>query len=129
MAKKTKAPVKKKTAPKSSQLLEVIVEAMLDKKAEGIVALDLSDNPDAACDNFVVCHAIAGVQVKTIAEHVIDTVEEKLGIKAFHKEGFNNLEWVLIDYIDTVVHVFLKPRREFYQLEDLWDDATKTQFN
>lgn len=129
MAKKTKSSAKKKSVPKSPELLTVIVDAMLDKKAEEIVSLDLSDAADAPCDNFVICHASVGVQVKTIAEHVINKVEEKLSIKAYHKEGLNNLEWVLIDYIDIVVHVFLKPRREFYQIEDLWADATKTHYN
>lgn len=129
MANKTKSARKPKNLPKSSKLLEVIVEALSDRKAEEIVSLDLSGNLDAACDSFVVCHAIAGVQLRAIAQHVLDKVEEELGIKAYHKEGFNNLEWVLIDYIDVVVHIFLKSRREFYQIEDLWADATKTQFN
>lgn len=129
MAKKTKTATKPKNPPKSSKLLEVIIEALSDRKAEEIVSLDLSDNMDAPCDSFVVCHAIAGVQLRAIAQHVIDKVEEELGIKAYHKEGLNNLEWVLIDYIDVVVHIFLKPKREFYQLEDLWADATKTHFN
>jgi ribosome-associated protein len=129
LAKKTKLAAKKKSISKNTKLLEVIVDAMQDKKAEEIVSLDLSETTDAACDIFVICHASVGVQVKTIAEHIIDKVEKELGIKAYHKEGLNNLEWVLIDYIDIVVHVFLKPRREFYQIEDLWADATKTHHN
>ncbi len=129
MAKKTKASVKKTTAEKDNQLLNAIVEAISDKKGEDIVALDLRNIHDAASDYFVVCHATVGIQIRAIAEHVINEVKEKLNISPYHKEGFENLEWVLIDYVDIVLHVFIKPRREYYSLEELWDDATKTHYN
>jgi ribosome-associated protein len=121
----TKVRAGKKKTQSGYTLRDIIIESIQDKKGEEIVALDLQKVHDAVCDHFIICHATASVQVRTIAHHIIDNVEEKSGEKPYHKEGFENMEWVLIDYVDVVVHVFLKPRREFYQLEDLWSDATK----
>jgi ribosome-associated protein len=121
----TKVKTKKKKTQTPLTLHDIIIESIQDKKGEEIVSLDLREVHDAACDFFIICHASVGVQIKTIAEHIIDTVKEKTGQSPFHKEGFANLEWVLIDYVDIVVHVFLKQKREFYQLEELWADATK----
>jgi ribosome-associated protein len=124
-----KVKTKKKKTQSPLTLHDVIIESIQDKKGEEIVSLDLRNVHDAACDFFIVCHASVGVQVKTIADHIIDNVKEKTGQTPFHKEGFANLEWVLIDYVDIVVHVFVKHKREFYQLEELWDDATKVKVN
>jgi len=121
----TKVKTKKKKTQSPLTLHDVIIDSIQDKKGEEIVSLDLRAVHDAASDFFIICHVAVGVQVKTIADHIIDNVKEKTGQTPFHKEGFANLEWVLIDYVDVVVHIFLKSRREFYQLEELWDDATK----
>jgi ribosome-associated protein len=124
-----KVKTKKNKTQSPITIHDIIIDSIQDKKGEEIVSLDLRQVHDAACDFFIICHAVVGVQVKTIADHIIDKVKEKTGQTPFHKEGFVNLEWVLIDYVDIVVHVFVKHKREFYQLEELWDDATKQHVN
>lgn len=106
-------------------LLQSIVEGMLDKKAENIVSLDLRNLPEAIADYFVICEATSHPQVRAIADSVVDNVRKKTNQKELHVEGYQVLEWVLVDYFDIVVHVFLKDRREFYEIEQLWADAQK----
>ncbi len=122
-----KAKPKAKKTPKLSLLRDVIVEAVLDKKAEETVSLDLRKTDDAVADFFIICHATSRVQVKAIAENVIEKTRLALNEKPLHSEGFGNSEWVVLDYFDVVVHIFLKEKREFYQLEDLWHDAKRTE--
>ena len=76
-------------------------------------------------DYFVICHANSKTQVDAIADKITDTVQEKLHVKPYHVEGRDNTEWILIDYVDVVVHVFLQSMRSFYQLEELWADAER----
>jgi ribosome-associated protein len=118
---------KPKSKTKLSKLTEVIVDAILDKKGEEVVSLDLRKIGDAVTDVFIVCHATSRVQVKAIADHVAEKVKTALKENPWHTEGFENYEWVIMDYVDTVVHIFLKERREFYQLEDLWQDAERIE--
>jgi len=73
-------------------------------------------------DFFVICSAESSVKLKAIVDHIVEELEKK-GVKAWHIEGYTNLSWVLIDYVDVVVHAFLKPAREFYGLERFWGDA------
>lgn len=112
----------------SEQLKDLVVESMQDKKAEEIVSLDLSQITDAVTNYFVICEASTTTQVKAIAEHIIENVKEKGGERPWHKEGFQNLDWVLLDYVDVVVHVFRSEIREFYQLEELWADAERKEY-
>jgi len=93
----------------------------LEKKAEDIVIADVR-KLTTITDFFVICSAELSVQLKAIVDHIVEELEKK-GIKAWHVEGYTNLTWVLIDYVDVVVHVFLKPAREFYGLERFWGDA------
>lgn len=113
---------KKPTVPQYS-LVEAVIESILDKKGEEIVHLDLSALQGAASDHFIVCHADSTTQVRAIGNHIDDNVFELTGTKPFSKEGFDNAEWILLDYLNVVVHVFYKEKRYFYQLEDLWHDA------
>jgi ribosome-associated protein len=109
----------------SKILVDEIVELIQSKKGFDITILDLK-KLSAMADYFVLCTADATVQVKAIA----DEIEKKLrkdGIKNFHKEGYNSLNWVLLDYFDVVVHVFKKDARSFYNLEKLWGDAEITE--
>ena len=115
-----------KTKAKKSELRDIIVDAIQDKKGEEIVSFDLRKITEAVTDYFIICHATSKVQVKAIAEHVKEKAGKILNEKPWHSEGFENYEWVLLDYFDVVVHIFLKEKREFYQLEDLWHDAKKT---
>lgn len=117
---------KRKSAP-SGKLKDLIIESILDKKGEAIVSLDLRKINDAVCDYFVICEATTTTQVKAIAEHVVENVREKGDERPWHKEGFQNLDWILLDYVDVVVHVFRSEIREFYQLEELWADAERTE--
>jgi ribosome-associated protein len=105
----------------STKLAHRIGELALEKKALDVKILDLRPL-DAITDYFVICTGEVSVQVKAIADYVNDMlVAEK--VKPFHLEGYENLEWVLIDYIDVVFHVFLPDRRQFYGLESFWIEA------
>lgn len=123
-----KAIARAKPKKKLPTLREVIVDAILDKKGEEVVSLDLQKTGDAVADTFIICHATSRVQVKAIADHVMEKTKTALNEAPWRAEGFTNQEWVLLDYVDTVVHVFLKERREFYQLEELWQDAERTEY-
>jgi ribosome-associated protein len=105
----------------SSELAHRIGELALEKKALNVTILDLR-SLDAVTDYFVICSGEADVQVKAIVDHIYDILAN-VGLKPFHREGYENLQWVLLDYIDVVVHVMLPDRRKFYSLETLWMDA------
>lgn len=122
MAKRT---IKKEEKDKKETigLLDVIVEAMLEKKAQNIVSLDLSLLDNSVCRYFVICNAESTTQVSAIAENVEDRTRERLGERVWRKDGLDNSLWVILDYGDIVVHVFQTECRNFYRLEDLWADA------
>lgn len=110
--------------------IKVIAQAMLDKKAEGVLALDLRPVGTAISDFFVVCNAPSTTQVCAIADAVEEEMLEKMKMKPVRKQGKENGIWVILDYGgNAVVHVFQTQYREFYRLEDLWADAKKTVFN
>ncbi|MFI5171817.1 MAG: ribosome silencing factor [Chitinophagales bacterium] len=104
-------------------LTDIVIDSILDKKGEEIVDLDLTELTDAVSDHFIICHADSTTQVMAIGNHIRQNVFDKTGIKPFSAEGFENAEWILVDYLNVVVHVFYKEKRYFYQLEDLWHDA------
>ncbi len=104
-------------------LNDLIVDSISDKKGLNIITLDLRRIEEAAADFFIICTAESTTQVKAIADHVNKKVKDNSGEYPWHCEGMQNLEWVLIDYVDTVVHVFLRDKRTLYNLEDLWSDA------
>lgn len=111
----------------SAQLRDAVIEAILDKKGENVISLDLTKINDAVTDHFVICDATTTVQVKAIAENIVDHVKKQTGERPWHKEGYENLDWVLLDYVDVVVHIFRTEIREFYQLEELWADADRKE--
>ena len=100
------------------------VDAALDKKAEDVVVLDLRNISDVT-DFFVICHATSDRQALTIADHVEERLARDLGVKPKSIEGRRRGEWILMDYIDFVVHVFTRDKRSFYGLEKLWADAPR----
>jgi ribosome-associated protein len=114
---------KKQALPLQYSLTELVIDSILDKKGEEVVHLDLTALPDAVSDHFIICHADSTTQVRAIGNHILENVFEKSGDRPFSKEGFDNAEWIIIDYMNVVVHVFYKEKRYFYQLEDLWHDA------
>lgn len=105
------------------ELLDTIVDGILDKKGHNILVLDLRPTGNTMADWFVICHGNSNTQADAIADSVEDTVRKKLNSKPWHTEGFQNAEWILLDYVNVVVHVFQEHIREFYRLEDLWADA------
>jgi ribosome-associated protein len=112
----------------TTEVLQTIVSTMLDKKAKEVVSLDMRKIHAAVTDFFVICHANSKTQVDAIAQHVLDEASIQHAAKPFNKEGFENAEWILIDFVDIVVHVFLDSTRQFYQLEKLWADAGFTRY-
>ncbi len=104
-------------------LKEEVVKGMQEIKAKNIVCIDLRKIPGAVSDFFVVCHGESSTQVDSIANSVYKTVLADTGEKPWHQEGKQNAEWILLDYVDVVAHVFYKESREFYNIEGLWADA------
>jgi ribosome-associated protein len=102
-------------------LARKIASLALTKKATDLVIMDLRKLTDMT-DFFVICTGDSDIQVKAIADAIIDGTEE-LGVGAWHQEGISNRQWILLDYVDIVVHVFHKEARRFYGLEKLWGDA------
>lgn len=108
---------------KPKHLIESIIHGIQEKKGYDIISLDLNKIPNSVSNNFIICHGDNKIQVDAIAQSIIDTTEQECGEKPTFKEGFENSEWILLDFIDVVVHVFLKEKREFYGIENLWADA------
>ena len=107
----------------SKQLSQVVAQGMLEKKAVDVIILDLRKVKSAVTDFFVICSGNSDTQVDAITDSVEEEVHKRLGQDPWHKEGKENREWILLDYVDVVVHVFKKDRRQFFALEDLWGDA------
>lgn len=107
----------------SKELLEAINQSVLSKKAHDLVNLELKYLDNSITDYFVICHADSDVHVHAIADEVLKQVRETLNENVFRKEGYQNAHWILLDYVDVVVHVFQTAYREFYNLESLWADA------
>jgi ribosome-associated protein len=114
---------KKRKGASSEKLSDVIVKGMQEKKATNIVVLDLRKVKNAVADFFVLCSGSSDKQLDAIADSIDTEVFKELKENPWHVEGKNNKEWMLLDYIDVVAHVFRKDRREFYALEKLWGDA------
>jgi ribosome-associated protein len=112
---------------KIKALVDVIVKGMQEKKAENITVVDLRDIDNAVCDFFVISNANSNTQVNAIADSVQKETLETLGDKAWHKEGAESSEWILMDYVNVVAHIFQTPVRDFYALEELWGDAEITE--
>ena len=114
---------RKKTAIDAEKLAKVIAAGMQEKKAEHIVQLDLRNSRGAVTDFFVICTGTSDTHVQAIADSVEDMVRKHLSEKPWHTEGYKVGQWVLLDYVNVVAHVFLRDNREFYGLEELWADA------
>ena len=108
---------------RNSKIFKTIVKAIQDKKGEHIISLDLRKIPEASADFFIVCQASSTTQVKAICDFVEDEVKQKCGEAPYKHEGRQALQWVLIDYVNIVVHVMHPEARKFYKLEEMWSDA------
>jgi len=111
----------------SDELISKIITGVENVKGIDINLLDLRDIENTACSYFIVCSGSSNTHVNAIVSSVQKTVSKELREKPFHTEGLKNSEWVLIDYVNIVVHVFQKPIREYYNIEELWGDAKTTQ--
>ncbi len=108
----------------TDQLITEIVRGIEEIKGQDIEILDLREIENTVCDYFVICNGTSNTQVNAIVNSVQKTVSKAIQEKPWHVEGSNNAEWVLLDYVHVVVHVFQKQIREFYNIEGLWGDAT-----
>jgi ribosome-associated protein len=108
---------------KSSKIIKSIITAIQDKKGENIISLDLRKINEAVADFFIICEASNQPQIRAIADHIEHLVKENCGEDPYHHEGYKALQWVLIDYVNVVIHVMLPETRKFYKLEEMWSDA------
>jgi len=107
----------------TQQKLHHIVEALKEKKGQDILTINLEQSGSAFCDYFVICHGNSTTQVDALSHSVIRRLKKEMKETAHHIEGTNNSIWVLLDYSEILVHVFIKEKRSFYNLEDLWADG------
>lgn len=107
-------------------LVSQVIKSLEDRKAQDIVCLDLRGNEDAIVDYFIICHGDSTTHVNAISGNLEKDILENLQTKPHRLEGQRNAMWVLVDYIDVVVHIFYKEMRDYYQLEELWSDALQT---
>lgn len=114
---------------RNSKLFKTIIKAIQDKKGEKIVSLDLRKIDEAVSDFFIVCEATNQPQVRAIADSIEDAVKKNCDEYPFHHEGKTTLQWVLLDYVNIVVHILLPETRKFYKLEEMWSDATLVEHN
>jgi ribosome-associated protein len=104
-------------------LVDTIVDGIQDVKGKDITVLNLSELPNAVADFFIICSGDSSTQVEAIAQSISRRTRKEIQEKPWHQEGVRNAEWVLLDYVHVVVHVFYKDIRSFYNLESLWADA------
>jgi ribosome-associated protein len=109
----------------SEEIRDKAIEGIQRKKGHDIVVLDLDQIEIAVCRYFVICHGESNTQVTALAESVEEVVKKDLQEHVWHREGYRNAQWILLDYGDVVIHIFEKPYREFYDLEGLWADAER----
>ncbi|TVP46048.1 MAG: ribosome silencing factor [Mongoliibacter sp.] len=113
----------------AEELSKIIVKGMEDKKASEIVLMDLRDVSNSFTDFFVVCSGNSDTQIEAISDSVEEQVFKSNKERPWRSEGKNNLQWILMDYVNVVVHIFLKDKRSFYGIEELWGDAKVTKID
>lgn len=113
----------------TDELIAVIIKGIDDVKGEDIQLLDLRDIDNTVCDYFIICSGNSNTQVNAISGSVQKVVSKEIKDKPWHVEGQENSEWVLMDYVSVVVHIFQKHVRDFYDIESLWGDAKITEIN
>ena len=115
--------VKNKAKTESAYISELAIHGIQEKKGNDIVRLDLRNIHSSVSDYFVICHADSTTQVKAIANSIEDEIFKATQQEPWRKEGLQYGEWILLDYVNVVVHVFRTDKREFYGVEELWGDA------
>ena len=114
---------------RNSKIFKSIIKAIQDKKGENIISLDLRKIPEAVADFFIICQANSNTQIKAIADFIEEEVKNKCEENPYKHEGRQAQQWILIDYVDIVVHIMLPEPRKFYQLEEMWSDASGMDHN
>ena len=110
-----------------SKIIKTIIAAIQEKKGMNVISLDLRKINEAVADFFIICEAGNQPQIKAIAENVEYQVKMKCDEDPYHHEGYQSLQWVLVDYVNVVVHVMLTENRKFYKLEEMWSDAVSEE--
>lgn len=108
---------------RNSKIFKSIVHAIQEKKGEHVVSLDLRKIPEAVADFFIICEANNPIQLRAIADFVEEDVKKRTSEMPYKHEGRQGQQWILIDYVNIVVHIMLPEPRKFYQLEEMWSDA------
>ena len=108
--------------------LRVIADAILDKKGQNVVSLDLRPIGSAITDFFVICNADSTTNVAAIADNILKETKEKLGLKPLRMQGLENSFWVILDFGNIVIHIFQSQYRDFYNLENLWADSVRKEY-
>jgi ribosome-associated protein len=114
---------------KFNSLIDIIVQSIQDVKGNNISLLDLREIDNRVSDYFVICDGNSNIQVNAISSSVTKKVSKNLKEKPWGIEGIENSEWVLIDYVDVIVHIFKKEKRDFYDIESLWGDVKKIEYS
>jgi ribosome-associated protein len=112
---------------RNSKIFKTIIKAIKEKKGEQIVSLDLRKIPEAVADFFVICEASNQPQIRAISDSVDEAVKNECGEHPYRHEGKQNLQWVLLDYVNIVVHIMMPEQRKFYKLEEMWSDAAQEE--
>lgn len=115
--------IKNKKANNSAVISEAVIHGMQEKKGNEIVRLDLRKINSSVSDYFVICHADSATQLRALAQSVEEEVYKAIKLDPWRKEGHEQGEWILLDYVDVVVHIFKTEKRQYYALEELWGDA------
>jgi len=111
----------------TAEKTRLILEAIREKKGHDLLSIDLRKVDHAVCDYFIICHGDSTTQVGAITDSIQKLLKDEAGIRPHHVEGQQNGQWVLLDFFDVLVHVFLEEYREFYRLEELWADGVVTK--
>jgi len=114
---------------RNSKIIKTIINAIQQKKGENIISLDLRKIPEAVADFFIICEAGNQPQIRAIADNIEHELRIQCDENPYHHEGYQGLQWVLIDYVNVVVHVMLTENRKFYKLEEMWSDADGKEHN
>ena len=114
---------------RNSKIFKTIIAAIQEKKGEHLVSLDLRKIPEAVADFFIICEANNQPQIRAITDNVEDKVKKECNENPYHYEGKQHMQWVLIDYVNVVVHIMMPEQRKFYKLEEMWSDAPMEEHN
>ena len=113
---------------RNSKIIKTIINAIQQKKGENIVSLDLRKIPEAVADFFIICEASSTTQVKAIADSIEQHLEDALQETPYRSEGHQTAHWILVDYVNIVVHIMQPETRKFYKLEEMWGDGTSEEY-